>query len=75
MNVTTEGVIAILYVILAWYFLAYFQNHLKIGFIGSLSDYFVYKVIICFVLGWVIIPIGLIVMILAKMFGKKNKTA
>jgi hypothetical protein len=53
-------VLVIVYVVVAWHFLNVCQRKMGIFYFGKASDYFVYKLILAALLGWIIIPIGLI---------------
>ena len=57
----------LIYSAVAWYFLTQLQNKSGIAFFGSLSDYFIKKLIICFLFGWIIIPSALIILVLKKL--------
>lgn len=67
-----DSVIFIIYLILSWTFLTRLQKSIGIGFIVSLSDYFIYKFIFSIIFGWIIIPFGLIGMLFSSLFRKKN---
>lgn len=62
MEIITLGLFFV-YLIASWYFLSVFQSSTGIVFFGCLSDYFLLKLIVVFLLGWAIIPIGLIVLL------------
>jgi hypothetical protein len=65
-------VLVIIYIAVAWHFLNFFQRKMGIFYFGKVSDYFVYKLIISLFLGWVIIPIGLIVSIIKGLSASKE---
>lgn len=62
----------IAYCAISWYFLTQLQNKSGIVFFASLSDYFMKKLIVCFLLGWIIIPISLLRLIFKKLLGSKQ---
>lgn len=55
-----DTILLIVYIVLSWKFLSDFQDASGIGFLGSLKYYFFFKLVLCALFGWAIIPIGII---------------
>ena len=56
----------LIYAIFSWMAVTKIQNSSGIVFFASLSDYFLKKLMICLFLGWLAIPISLLMLLFSK---------
>lgn len=55
-----ELILLAIYTAVAWNMLSTLQREMGITYFGTLQDYFFGKLVVCTVLGWIIIPFGLL---------------